>query len=393
MLLRKVVIEGFKPFQDRIEFDLTHNFDEDKKNVVLIGAMNGGGKTSLLKAVNLCLYGAKFSVIFNWFNKNNVRQHKYNMFVSLTFQDETNIIEIARSYTIPSTSPSPKYSDIKEKLQVSFNGNNMYKTTDGQEQLENFLSSKIPKNISQFFFFDGEKIQEIVEAGFSRDDIRESVEALLGIELLKRLQEDLKKIISDERKTYENISDDNVRVREAELEGKKQALNEIEADITDVTKDILEREEEKKQLQQIFEEQFGRYPGVVEERKKLEIERKSLIAEKDKIDDSINTFCKNDLALVLLTNFLPDLKEQIEREKRIKQEQEKFQEKHQLIETIIQQLFENECILCKQTVQFDRESLFQKISSRLFPLPPKQQELLLDLSDKEGSHIIRVVAK
>lgn len=392
MLLRKIVIEGFKPFQDRIEVDLTHNFlPEGKKNVVLIGGMNGGGKTSLLEAINLCLYGAKNSIIFNWFNRNNAGQHNYAMYVSLTFQDEANIFEISRSYFIPAKLSSPTYSDIQQKLHVTLDKKDSYETFDAQEQLENFLSSKIPKNISPFFFFDGEKIQDIVEAGFSRDDIRESVEALLGIELFKRLQEDLKKVISDERKAYKNISNDSVHVREAEIEKKKQELQEIDEDLSDIIKEISESEEEKEQLQQIFEERFGRYPEVIEEKKKLEIDRKSLGKEDTKIDNVIDDFCKNRLALILLTNLLPDLKDQIEKEKRIKREQKNYQEKHQLIDTIIKELFEDECILCKQPTQFDKKTLFQEINSRLFPSPPPlKQNLLLDLSDKEESKILAI---
>ena len=385
MLLNKIIIEGFKPFQDRMEINVSNPYENDQ-NIVLIGAMNGVGKTSLLEAINLCLYGAKNNVVLNWFNKNNALQKKYKIYISLSFDDKGDIIEVTRSYSIPKNLASPKYSDIESALTVCSNG----EVFRNSEQTENFLNLKIPKNISQFFFFDGEKVQKIVVDGFSRKEIQESVEALLGIELLKKLHADLKKVIADERKKYQNVSDASKPDREKELEGLKQDLEAVINDIEELAKDIKEREEEKEQLEKIFEERFGKFPDIVEDKKEKEIELKYLKKEIGKIDDSISRFCKEDLAVALLSNFLPDLKDQIRKERAFKDEQRNFEGKNELVNRIIGSLFEEECIICKQHIQFDREELFWKISDKLFEQPSEGMEMILDLSEKEGASIIMV---
>lgn len=388
MLLNKIIIKGFKPFQDQIEIDVSNPYQNDQ-NIALIGAMNGVGKTSLLEAINLCLYGAKNSVIFNWFNKNNALQGKYEIYISLSFDDNGDTIDVSRTYSIPKNTANQNYSDIESVLKVSRNGE-FFKES---EKAENFLKLKIPKNISQFFFFDGEKIQEIVGDGFSRNDIRESVEALLGIELLKKLYEDLKKVIADERKKYQNISDASIPSREKEVEGLKEKLETVIENIQELKKDIEEREEEKGHLKNIFEERFGKFPDVIEDKKEKEIELKHLKKELYKIDDSLSKFCKENLAVVLLSNFLPDLKDQIRKERAFKDDQRNFEEKNELVNRIIENLFEEECIICKRQVQFDREELFREISDRLFDQPSEDMEIMLDLSEKEEANILNIRAE
>ncbi|OQX00555.1 MAG: DNA sulfur modification protein DndD [Desulfobacteraceae bacterium IS3] len=348
--------------------------------------MNGVGKTSLLEAVNLCLYGGKNNIIFNWFNKNNKLENKYYIYVSLSFHDNENTVEVIRTYSIPSPLAKPKINDIKSTLTVKYND----EIFENPDRAEDFLTLKIPKNISQFFFFDGEKIQEIVNDGFSKDDIRESVEALLGIELLKKLYEDLKKVIADERKNYPNISDASIPNREKEIEDLKNELETAIAGVQDLEKDIKENEEEKEQLTKAFEERFGKFPDIIENKKELEIERRNLKKENDKLDDSINNFCKESLSFVLLTNFLPELKNQIKKERTFKNDRRAFEEKNELVNKIIENLFGKECIICKRPVQFDREKLFQEISSRIFKQSPEQIDVILDSSEKEDASILNL---
>ena len=59
-------------------FDLSINHNEDSlKNIVLIGGLNGNGKTSILEAVQLCLYGKRAKHLF--------KPSEYENFVSSRF--------------------------------------------------------------------------------------------------------------------------------------------------------------------------------------------------------------------------------------------------------------------------------------------------------------------
>ena len=58
MIIRKLVIEDFRVFSGRQEFDLEPRKKYGKQApIVLFGGLNGAGKTSILTAVLTALYG------------------------------------------------------------------------------------------------------------------------------------------------------------------------------------------------------------------------------------------------------------------------------------------------------------------------------------------------
>ncbi|HPY90850.1 MAG TPA: AAA family ATPase, partial [Lentisphaeria bacterium] len=67
MKFRKLTIENYKSFQFATE--IRFPVGEDGRSVFLIGGMNGAGKTSIMEAVNFCLYGAKADEIFRSINR------------------------------------------------------------------------------------------------------------------------------------------------------------------------------------------------------------------------------------------------------------------------------------------------------------------------------------
>ena len=60
MIFENLLVNNFGVYSGKQNFDLT---TDKKKPVILIGAMNGSGKTTFLQAIDFVLYG-KFSNIF-----------------------------------------------------------------------------------------------------------------------------------------------------------------------------------------------------------------------------------------------------------------------------------------------------------------------------------------
>ena len=56
MILDSIILENFGAYGGRQEAILT---PEEGKPIILFGGMNGGGKTTLLDAVQLAFYGPK----------------------------------------------------------------------------------------------------------------------------------------------------------------------------------------------------------------------------------------------------------------------------------------------------------------------------------------------
>jgi DNA sulfur modification protein DndD len=60
-----------------------------------------------------------------------------------------------------------------------------------EEDWQDFITGLVPPGLSQLFFFDGEKIQKIIEDN-NNAEFKSSVKMLLGLDLIERLQADLK---------------------------------------------------------------------------------------------------------------------------------------------------------------------------------------------------------
>ncbi len=98
MSFKKLTLQNFKSFKERTVIDLDLANAADGKKVLLIGGMNGGGKTTLLEAVNYCLYGARNEDIYARINRNNLLAGNANVHLELCFEtDERREVIIQRT--------------------------------------------------------------------------------------------------------------------------------------------------------------------------------------------------------------------------------------------------------------------------------------------------------
>ena len=69
MIIKELTISNFKNYSGSNTFNFSNSIDllEDSdsinlsKNIILIGGLNGSGKTSFVEAIRLCLYGNKIN--------------------------------------------------------------------------------------------------------------------------------------------------------------------------------------------------------------------------------------------------------------------------------------------------------------------------------------------
>jgi len=55
MIFQELILENFGPYKGRQVFNLRPG--EEQQTIILLGGMNGGGKTTLMDAIRLALYG------------------------------------------------------------------------------------------------------------------------------------------------------------------------------------------------------------------------------------------------------------------------------------------------------------------------------------------------
>lgn len=202
MIIECLKLTDFRIFQGHHTFDLTPKTDGwNKKNIVLFGGLNGAGKTSILLAIKLVLFG-KQTLGYNKSQKTYEDFlagciHRTDDLLLKPFSSEIELkIKYAslgklKNYSIKRTWMLNK-NKIIESLTLIEDGVELSELNN--DQCQGFLNEIIPIGIADLFFFDGEKIITLAEdkMGIALGD---SIKRLLNLDLLEILENDLKNII------------------------------------------------------------------------------------------------------------------------------------------------------------------------------------------------------
>jgi DNA sulfur modification protein DndD len=239
MLLKELSIENFGIYKGKHSIDLTV---EDGKPVILFGGLNGGGKTTFLDALQLVLYGkhAKCSnrgaLAYGTYLASTLNRYideSETAALTLTFTHTTETDEqeftVYRSWTL-----AKSHENTRDKVTVTCNGEVNQHIS---QYWDEFVNEFIPLSLSDLFFFDGEKIENLAHPERSADLIKTGIENLLGLDLLTQLNIDLSNI---ERKRKTDNVDDSVikKVESCEVE-----IGENNAVVSSLRKQVAELEQ------------------------------------------------------------------------------------------------------------------------------------------------------
>ncbi|WP_299575207.1 DNA sulfur modification protein DndD [uncultured Williamsia sp.] len=190
MILNELVLHNVGTFAGRQAIDLTP--PSAAKPIVLVGGLNGAGKTTILEAIQLALYGS----LAHQAGRRAGSYEKYirglihrgvpaseGAAVELTFtahqEGQEHTYWIRRSW---------KSESFREILLVSVDGRHHPSlASTWNEHVETFL----PRGITGLFFFDGEQIEALADLDRSRQVLASALAALLGLDLVERLATDL----------------------------------------------------------------------------------------------------------------------------------------------------------------------------------------------------------
>ncbi|QLG62015.1 DNA sulfur modification protein DndD [Halorarum salinum] len=275
MKLNKLVITDFGPYRGRNEFDLKTT---PESPVILFGGRNGAGKTTLFQGIQICLHGrsALGRRTSEGEYKDLVRSklHDYPdesaTEASIRLEFEYAHMGEVDHYTV-TRSWRDRGKSIVENLDVRRNGN--LPSDLDKEQWEDFLKELIPPGVSQLFFFDGEKIQELATAIEDDDSFEDSLLSLLGLELVDRLDADLSIYVSQkiDESGVEGINEELNELRETEEEF-KQEMADLQDARTTREEELAEVEEKIDSKEAQIAKEGGAYADKREELKDRRVE-------------------------------------------------------------------------------------------------------------------------
>ena len=192
MIIERLGLRNFGIYGGHHKFDLGPD-EEGGKPIVLIEGHNGAGKTTFLEAIRLALYG-KAAL------GNRVSQKAYEIHLNdrLHRGDSENTMEIGLDLRRHEKGEQHSYvirrqwivrdSGIEEQLTVLVDGDR--RDDVSVEEWQDVLNDMIPPGVSQLFFFDGEKIQEIAQ-GDASTGLQQAIRPLLGLDIIEQLRSDL----------------------------------------------------------------------------------------------------------------------------------------------------------------------------------------------------------
>jgi len=388
MRITKVVLDNYKSFQLPTTIDFTKGLEDPQRNVFLIGGMNGAGKTSVLEAINICLYGAKRNQIYNAINRRELATGNCSCGLELHLQmDSGTQIVIKRSWAARPTLATPGPEDLDQKLSIIRDDQRISVTSE--ETWEEWVAANIPKGVSQFFFFDGEKVQEMATEEQAELKLKVSMEAVLGIEVVRRLIADLKHIQTRQRRSYADISDEDIQLKENELDLLRRKIERAKEHRDAIERDIEEFENELEQRREEFERLFGIEPEAVEERRRRERRRVELSTRRAELDKEIASFAEAVLPLALAAEIFPQLRDQIEAEAKARDAEAFNRLASDLTDEIVTGLFQPKSFCCRRVLESEemteaRNRVLEAARSVMaVGKEPRPTDIILGLSQAE----------
>ncbi|MBU1001903.1 MAG: DNA sulfur modification protein DndD [Proteobacteria bacterium] len=215
MWISKIELTNFKSYEHQV-----FTFPEacDGKNIVLIGGMNGYGKTSILEALYLCLYGKDAinhlaraglktedlkgypTFLERAFNGEAFRKGSDMMMLRVVInKTKTVAFDISRKWYFRSngTWTAEEETVVRELDRdvpgtPKLDGRNNFHLSD---MLDDFF---VPAHIAPFFFFDGEEVKKLADQG-RVEQVKQGLEGLLGVVLLRMLSDRLRTFAGQKR--------------------------------------------------------------------------------------------------------------------------------------------------------------------------------------------------
>ena len=313
MLLRSLTLHDFRTYGGRNVLDLTP--PSRNKPIILIGGLNGAGKTTILDALQLVLYGlrakcaSRGDLPYKTFLKQSIHRNSdasEGASVELAFTHVSEGKE--REYRVRRTWYATA-SSVSERVEVEVDGwLDPVLTEQWDERVDDFA----PHRISHLFFFDGEKIASMAEEGESAEVLRTAIHSLLGLELVDRLVDDLEILDRKQRKAGADKYD---RSRSEELERERKRLQaEIEtsaAERANLNRQLDQAEQVHSQLAEMYRQEGGE---LADQRTDMERQRKELEERRENRREQLRECAAGALPLAMITDLLQDAYEQAQAE-------------------------------------------------------------------------------
>lgn len=223
----------------------------DRRKITIIHGNNGAGKTALLNAFTWVLFKqftAAFKEEHHLVNKRALAEvdtgQPVDCSVELIFEHGSrkyHLIRSRRAFVDKQNAVNEKDLDCK-LFEAQDNGRWII-----NKESEKEINRILPESLHQYFFFDGERIEKIVQSN-KRKEISEATRTLIGLEVLRRAVDHLKSVRKVFQDNFKSIGDPETQSLLERKQTLEQEIEEINQRQDEIEQELIYHGQEKDQI-------------------------------------------------------------------------------------------------------------------------------------------------
>lgn len=382
LIFKELILENFGPYHGRNVIDLTPKSDDDQDApIILVGGMNGGGKTTLMDSIRLALYGRRADCS----SRENLSYKEFlNQCVNKNIAlGEKTKIELKFEHIINDQWVELKIVRFWEKNSRE-GGDNLsilegdYPELNLTESWDDYIEKFLPLGISNLFLFDGEQVKELAEQELLTPSVIDAIKSLLGLELADKLALDLDVLVSRKQKEIDIYAD------RKELVDIETELVSLETEKKNIFDSLKQEENKLKKLQKSHDQTLNILREIGE---KLATEKEKLRGKKTLLESQIKEgrshlqqLSAKTLPLALIEDLLGELEIELTEQSKLQQlkiSQSLWQEKDENLLAFLHKINTDINIYeqIKNYLEAEELKVYQQINSRKIYLPIEENTI------------------
>jgi DNA sulfur modification protein DndD len=254
MKIEKIEIKNFG-----ILSDVVLDMSGDQGNLVFVNGLNGRGKTTFQSAIRWCFYGdepkstTKFASRFGMKNLevNESLTVKASATITLDGDGTMAFLERAQIF-IKQSNGIPKKLGAPT-LTVKTKAPGASALTDIQVNEEAWINQYFPKNLINFFLFDGEMMVNFFSANV-KEEIEKAIREIAGVDLFDEISKKLEAVESQINRRVSKLTGPKSQQLADELEVERRLLSEIYAEYTGAKSNLETKRKRVTEINSLLEE-------------------------------------------------------------------------------------------------------------------------------------------
>ena len=292
MIINRLEMYNFRQYIGHQSVDFS---TDPEKNVTVLIGINTSGKTTIVRAFEWCLYGKngfEDPVLLNSEVRANMNVGDVqDTWVSVNFTHDNKEYTLCRLFKYV-CSERKVISDgtvevslnkkPEEKLTLEYlQSDGQTKTPIDRSNITESMDRVLPRDLSDYFFFGGERISSIA----NRTDLSKAVRGLMRLDVLENARDHLGKVLKSFQGSIDTSGDANAQRAKDAIETYKIQLTQYEQDKANADQQMQYwNDKEKEYNAELAKSDVEQVKKAKAERDRLE---RTLASEKQRLENAV----------------------------------------------------------------------------------------------------------